>query len=215
MPQSAWGRTGESPRSFGALPLGWRGRDVLLPVAHDEAFWLSFDPADAETSSAIRIAVSATTLRDAVSGGDWSSKMQIRPQNYVVCPPQRAINGVAEVDRPFRPFARVTLMPEFFQCCALDLYAIPPLRRMAPQQPTRPIGLQPHPLSSCGPIGIAQNRSGAAEILPDLLGPAAWDVARIARVRVRLVSPECFRAETGIASVPLSPESHYRGWLLP
>jgi hypothetical protein len=206
-------------RSHGAMPLVEVEEAVLLPVSRSEAFWIGLESDEEAAALCLRIAACDTgrSKRDALTGNAWLETVSNAPQNYVVCPPQRAIDGVAAPHRP-HPFARVTNLPQHYYACHELRISTMPLRqdltsgsREVPSD-DRPF-LRQMAIEPIVHSGTAEIEDSA--VLPDPYGKECWDTARIATVRLELVTFEKFQDVTGKAPPPLDPEGAYEGWRLP
>ena len=91
------------PKSYGTAPLVALGETrqvhgepeccVGVCVGEDEAIWLGLEPSAESIPCSLRVAVTEPTLIDAVSGTQWSDDLQKNPQNYLIVPPQRSLDG--------------------------------------------------------------------------------------------------------------------------
>ncbi|MFE9936891.1 hypothetical protein [Streptomyces hirsutus] len=88
-----------------SVPEAWRARGgVMLPVYLREALWLSF--AGTEEPAALQVGVGKVC---AVSGRPWSDRPARSPQNYVVLPRQRWLDGINSGKGTVRQFVAVPL----------------------------------------------------------------------------------------------------------
>jgi hypothetical protein len=208
---------GTPPQSYGAVPVaathGPLDGDVAIALRMDEGLWLGFEPLDAP----VALRVAAGNL-DAVTGQTWSESISATLQNYIVVPPQTALDGVQVGSDHARPFSALRGECADGTCVTLRLIAIPhvpalPLtsaRALEPVQPLRSAGPDTGDEASHG-VGLVPQT-----IVRDPHGLAAWDVARATSVRVAILTPEVFTELTGTASLPaIRPEHGYRGWRLP
>ncbi|MGY0071452.1 hypothetical protein ACWZEH_32735 [Streptomyces sp. QTS137] len=88
-----------------SVPEAWRARGgVMLPVYLREAMWLSF--AGTSEPAALQVGVGKVC---AVSGRPWSDRLVRSPQNYVVLPRQRWLDGINSGKGTVRQFVAVPL----------------------------------------------------------------------------------------------------------
>ncbi|MEU3174922.1 hypothetical protein ABZ657_24275, partial [Streptomyces sp. NPDC007000] len=88
-----------------SVPGAWRARGgVMLPVYLREAMWLSF--AGTSEPAALQVGVGKVC---AVSGRPWSDRLARSPQNYVVVPRQRWLDGINSGKGTVRQFVAVPL----------------------------------------------------------------------------------------------------------
>lgn len=89
---------------FQGVPETWKKRGgLMLPMHANEALWINFS---GSAPVALRIAAGGVC---AVSGTDWTPNLVPSPQNYVVLPEQRWIDGFRVGDRAVRQFVAVPL----------------------------------------------------------------------------------------------------------
>lgn len=196
------------PRSHGLAPLtalaAGAGADVAVATDDDDSLWLSLESREAV---ALRFAVVAETVIDAVSGGEWSDRLSQAPQNYVVVPPQRALDGI-QIDRlRARPIARAPRIEGVARCELLRVALLPGRGRSTPA---------PIPRAHGASVSTRFERGVPQQVLPDPFGADHWDMARASRTVVRLVGYESF--ERVVASARTAPErgpGSYGGWHLP
>ncbi|WP_406193698.1 hypothetical protein OG331_08655 [Streptomyces sp. NBC_01017] len=87
------------------VPEAWRARGgVMLPVYLREAMWLSFG--GTAEPAALQVGVGKVC---AVSGKPWSDRLRHKPQNYVVLPRQRWLDGINSGKGTVRQFVAVPL----------------------------------------------------------------------------------------------------------
>lgn len=88
-----------------ALPADWVSRGgVMLPMWRTEALWLNFRPAD--YPYAVKIAAGK---RCAVTGGEFTMELHDDPQDYVVVPSQRWLDGFSVGNDRIRQFVAMPL----------------------------------------------------------------------------------------------------------
>jgi hypothetical protein len=109
----------EAPPSLGALPVGeGSGRELLLPVADDEAFWLGVNT-DREVALAVNVERQGGGMLDAVSGRTWSTRT---PQTIVLSS-FAIIAGIRRDDGTVWAFARDSDGDTAPACCAIGFFA--------------------------------------------------------------------------------------------
>lgn len=211
------------PLSYGALPIamvpGDPGPDrILVPVGQSEAFWLGMRAIDSAAPVALRVAVVEPVLVDAVTGRRWVDTLADSPQNYVVCPPQRGLDGVQQQALRAKQFARMPESDHALACHRLKLIAFPSGRRLSQRELPH---VAPSPLHGASVGGGHDGLAGAMgvfqEILPDPFRDATpWSNERCCEFTVEVVSPEEYSAVTGEGLLPhLDTLSTYGGWRLP
>lgn len=192
MPQVHASAHQREPRSFGTFQLVAIGDAVLTPIPDDEAFWIGIDTPD---PISIRIRINSDPPVDAMNAQPWSDQLICGPfQNYVVSPPQRAVNGVMRSDGSCRFFARVSRSPErYYACPSLTLFASRLKTQSSTKRPSMVFG---------------------SEVLPDPFGVDAWDVDRVAKTTVKLLPPEEFQRDTGLLPKRLDKREVAGRWRL-
>jgi hypothetical protein len=179
--------------------------EVWVGAGADEGFWLGFSPADANAPTALRIWIEEPREVDAVTGASTRAPTLCdSPQNYLVCPPQAALDGVCIGVDCVAQF--VTRAPGAGACSLLVITAIPPIAQLLPPAPL-PAAAQPSEIAC---EGIRQR------FMRDPYGSRFWDTARASVVRLRILAPDRFAALTGTeAPGPLDERQTYQGWRLP
>ncbi|MFG2478762.1 hypothetical protein [Streptomyces fagopyri] len=87
------------------VPAEWRARGgVMLPVHLREAMWLSF--AGSAEPAALQVGVGKVC---AISGEPWSPRLSLTPQNHVLLPRQRWLDGINSGRGKVRQFVAVPL----------------------------------------------------------------------------------------------------------
>lgn len=109
-----------APQSLGALPVGLGpARELLLPLAEDEGFWigLGVEPQGKTLALAVAAELSSGTVLDALSGAEWNSD---RPTMVVVADTPR-IEGIARPDKRLQVLARKSGSEPGSGCVAVRL----------------------------------------------------------------------------------------------
>lgn len=224
------------PTSLGALPVhgvaDYRGRvapewmdlwGVFLPLLPEEAFWLGFSGAGWKPS-AVKV---ATAGLDAITGMGWSEGLHHDPQDYVVCPPQRSLDGIYAGGKLVRQFVPVESER---RAGGQPISSVPAMRIVifeqkphlfAKQPPVRiprepDVFHSPEPLPSRKEIVVSAGAAINQEILPDPQGIEAWDQTASVSLYVYWVDREKYHEITGQkAPGPRSDAEGYTGYRLP
>lgn len=96
-----------APSSLGALPVGIGAvRELLLPLAHEECFWigLSVNPGAPRIALAVAVELRSGEVLDTISGESWDAN---QPSMMVVAETPR-IEGIRRLDGRVGVFARET-----------------------------------------------------------------------------------------------------------
>lgn len=89
---------------FEAVPGRWKSRGgVMMPMWQAEATWINFD---SDYPMAIKIAAGKI---NAVTGEAWTNELSNVPQDYVVCPRQRWLDGFCVGEGLIRQFVAMPL----------------------------------------------------------------------------------------------------------
>jgi hypothetical protein len=204
------------PPSFGSFPIfpvepyaarlpdGWhRPNAVFVPLWQREAMWLSFAAAPA-CPNAVTISVGRT---NAVSGAADAPDLR-RPQNYVVCPPQRWLDGVNTGGGTVRQFVATPvgrgatvdeqLAREGVSGIRVRAYEFkrPVARRLDDGAPAT------IPAAAATELGIAPGGTMRQKIYVDQLGPQAWAPDHYGEVFIHLLNSTAFQDVTGHAPSP-------------
>jgi len=216
------------PSSLGALPVHgtaqYKGRiphewmlpvGVFLPIVPGEAFWIGFRGSESKPV-AVKVAIEKL---DAISGTAWHEGLNDDPQDYLVCPPQRSLDGVHAEGQLARQFVAAKSETK-----AEKKPSSGPMRilvydakegRFSETQPTRS-SLTPDVLHSFGQISVRPGSVVAQNILIDPHGIECWDQRNFASLFVYWVYPDHYHAITGQEPPgPASESEGYKGHLLP
>ena len=176
---------------------------AVVPMHRREALWIAFD-APASRPHAIRVAIGGV---DALTGGPASGGLRAEPQNYLVCPLDPWIDGIAVGEGRVRQFVAVPLGTGHTVEAArtgeervggIAITVVPPRAAVRPPTEVRP-----------GParfMGIGAGGTVRQAIQRDPYGIATWDEAAAVRIVVAMVDADAFREATGL-EVPPSPVS--------
>ncbi len=119
----AWPETGlveRAPPSLGALPVGLSAaRELILPLAQDECFWLGLSLTSAAQPIALAVGVELRTGKviDAISGANWRADRS----STVTVPDTSRIEGIRRLDGRLHVFARDTGHSTDLLCARLML----------------------------------------------------------------------------------------------
>lgn len=205
-----------SSTSYGALPMARAASSVIVPIGDDEAFWLGLETVDEDEPSAVRVIIENPTI-DALTGGVPGEALTDDPQNYVVVPLQRSLEGVWAGPSTARQFVRVARSPVAAPCEVMRFVVFRLRPEIAPAlRPRAPDG-RLHAGSQESSHPEQQNELGHVlqRIEADPYYPDAWQIDAPFTARVRLVSPAEYTELTGQAAPDrLDPSEIYRGWRL-
>jgi hypothetical protein len=210
------------PQSYGALPVAADPRapaGVIVPLGGDDALWLGLLAVDELRPVAVRAAALTPARIDAISGTLWKETLERAPQNYVVCPPQSALDGIQHGATRALQFARTAQAPGAVSCERLEVIVLPADRAWslppAPQPPiTRPLAAPTD--EQAQPDEEERDAIGVRQIvIADPFGPDTWTAPACA-VSIALVTPEIFSELTGAPLLlPRNEADLYGGWRLP
>jgi hypothetical protein len=224
------------PSSLGALPIhaahkcrvgvpqAWQEeRAIFFPLLPGEAFWLGF--------SAVNWRPTAVKVRlggiDAITGARPERALHDAPQNYVVCPPQLALDGIYGGEGVVSQFAntyRDSASPSTFVAdseVAMELVAIDPKSGKFPERAPRPssdvvVAHSPRNSSSGDFVHIVAGATIAQAIFADPYGITTWDQTNYGCVSAYAVSAERYRQITGLELPSPVDETHtYKTYRLP
>jgi len=206
------------------LPEQWKQQDgIFVPAFLAEAMWLGFSGANWKPN-AVRVAVGQT---DAVSGKAWEEKLHRDPQNYLVCPPQLALDGIYSGEGDVRQFAvsdvgaAVTKRSKLSKAEAIRIIVYDPKpgkfpHTPPPVPPRGPDVMHSRASSSGGSLGIEPGGAIEDAIMLDPFGPDTWDSANYGDVFVHMLEAESYRQITGLEPPPPIEEVRgYEKWRLP
>jgi hypothetical protein len=198
------------PRSYGAARLAANpsaADEVLVGIGDDDAFWLGFTAVDASAPAALRVIVDEPAALDAVTGqAAQGGALRDSPQNYVVCPLQRALDGVRVSIDCVAQF--VTRAGSRGTCSLLSVVAVPS-RSAIPAMSVSAV-------ASTAPVTTAPCDGIRQAFVRDPYGRDYWDESRAITVHLRIVPPQRYAALTGDpVPEPLDEANTYRGWRLP
>jgi hypothetical protein len=198
--------------SYGAAPLVADDFGVMASVGDDEAFWIAFQSIAPGSRSAVRICIEAPTSLDAVTGGPCKTGLARHPQNYVVVPPQFAMDGMALGTREARLFVARATDPSEITCSRLRCTAYVQHGRYPPA----PVPKRVHPLRD--PSRSAPDDPG--ELIRKRIAPdeseAQWQAVAPISVSITFVDPIEFSARGGRpAAGPLDSAARYSGRRFP
>ena len=112
------GVVAQVPTSLGALPVGLgAAKDLMIPVADGEAFWIGLSVADpsAQIELAVAVELSDGTILDAISGATWE-KARCRT---VIVPDVQRLVGIRHYADGFDVFTRTSTSDGLPPCAHL------------------------------------------------------------------------------------------------
>jgi len=165
-----------------------------------EALWIGFSGAPWKPT-VVKVAVGAI---NAVTGAPWQEKLHADPQDYIVCPPQLALDGVYAGQHLVRQFfieeSQTASSPETASLC---LIAYDPKINRFPEQSSQPtprlptIQHSPAVVSAEHGVTLRAEAPLAQEILPDPHGIDTWDQTQSANLPVYIVGNRQYQEITG------------------
>jgi len=177
------------------VPASWNAAQALfVPVYDGEALWIDFEP---DRPHAVMVRAQGVNAITGLADGD---RLSDNPQNYVVAPPQKWLDGVNAGDGRVRQFVahpggadRVGT-----DAAALQVMMVPP----KPGTPASNLRLL-STVSSDAPLeatyGFEIRGEGTIEqrILPDPFGVATWEAEHAQMCELFLVDVTWFEHVTG------------------
>jgi hypothetical protein len=224
------------PSSLGALPIHvapkypdgvpkkWQQeRAVFFPISSGEAFWLGLSGVNWKPT-AVKVRLGGI---DAVTGAPPEGALHDAPQNYVVCPPQLALDGIYRGDGFVSQFAIAhqdsdspgTFSPDGE--VAIEIVVIEPKPGRFPEQAPRSsrdsvVAHSPRNSDSGDFVQIVAGATIAQAIFADPYGIGAWDQSNYGFVSAYAVSAARYRQITGLELPPPVDETHaYKKHRLP
>jgi hypothetical protein len=227
------GRVYPLPPSLEAFPIrrvddyrervstAWRERGgVFIPMYQREALWLAFQAAKWKPN-AVKIGVGGV---NAVSGEIWNERLNDDPQDYVVCPTQPWLDGIASGRGTIRQFVATPLGAGYTveaqltgseETGGLQVLVFEPKPGRFPDTP--PPEPEPRQLNetmisaeSVPPVdmGLAAGGEMTQKIYPDPYGIETWDQSTRAELFVHIVNSEQYEAITGEEPPPSPIDAH-------
>jgi hypothetical protein len=216
------GRVYPLPPSLGAFPIrrvddhlervpnSWRERGgVFIPMYQREALWLGFAAAKWKPN-AVKIGVGGV---NAVSGETWNERLRADPQDYVVCPDQPWLDGIASGHGTIRQFVAMPLGAGYTveaQITGSEVTGGLQVLVFEPKPGRFPDTPPPEPeaqlleetmvFTESVPsvdLGLAAGGEMTQKIYPDPYGIETWDQSNRAELFVHIVNSEQYEAITG------------------
>jgi hypothetical protein len=189
----------------------------FLPLLPGEGFWLGFSGA-AWKPSALKVAIGNI---NAVSGGPWRETLQTGPQDYVVCHPQLALDGIHTGVGVLQFGPDLLMTEEGKESKSMTIQVYDPRPGIFPED--QPLAgsrsdVLNHAMKSPLPNALRQENVGKIRqhVIRDPYGVSTWDISDSALATIHFSLPEQFRRITGIDSPPPVPDSDaYIGFRLP
>lgn len=192
------------------VPAHWKTHGgVFLPMYASEAMWINFTHRMGYPF-AVKIAAGKV---NAVTGQEWSNELHTDPQDYVVLPVQRWVDGFNVAKGIVRQFVAAALgagitaeeqLTSQSRWAGVQLVFYP----MKAEEYERRFrtnvledqygaGVRFRARAASAEMGLAPGGRVRQQILKDPYGVDAWDVAHASRCFVHLASVEAFRTTTG------------------
>jgi len=191
------------------LPSAWEQHGgVFFPMYQAEAMWISYE---SEYPFALKIAAGKI---NAVTGGAWTNKLQVDPQDYVVVPDQPWLDGFCVDKGKIRQFVAMPLGEGYTaeeqltgkaELGGLQIIAYP-MKREAYQRyiANRKYYLESDEISSYEldakyepDMGLAPGGLMHQEIYEDDYGIDAWETEVFSRCYVHLANSQVYEKLTG------------------
>lgn len=177
---------------------------VVVPLYRREALWLAFSAA-AWKPNAVQVGVGNV---NALTGRPLDGALHDDPQDYVVCPGQPWLDGIAAGDGRVRQFVAVPLGSGYTveaqltgaeQSGGIQVVVFEPRRGLFPDEPPPPRPAPPGmPLAAAGgEMGLAAGGSVRQRVHPDPHGLSTWDPANAGGVWVVLLDSVRYQDVTG------------------
>lgn len=213
------GRDHPLPPGLGPLPvldaqayrdridLAGDGPTVIVPLYRREAMWLAFRGA-AWKPNAVKVGVGTV---NAVSGQPLDHPLHDDPQDYVVCPGQPWLDGIAVGAGRVRQFVAVPVGSSQSVEAQLTgseaggarIVVYEPRPGRFPDEPPPPRPARPGaPRAAADLMGVGAGGSIRQRIHPDPHGLATWDQERTGCVQVVLLDAGRYREVTGRPAPP-------------
>jgi hypothetical protein len=203
------------------VPADWLGTNhFLLPMHRMEAAWLAFRGVWSEPK-AVKVGVGNI---NAVSGQPWDETLRADPQDYLVSPYQRWLDGIKAGDGKVRQFVAVPLgqgltieaqIHHSEHAGGIQILVVEPAARLTTPEPA------PQTKSSQSRTAPAELGMGAGgwikqRIYPDPFGLQAWNQDNRSSFWVHLLDSEAYSRLTGEqAPAPVIDAATYARFGLP
>jgi hypothetical protein len=230
------GRTYPLPPGMGAFPVRrvldygervppeWlKTSGVFIPMYQREAMWILFQ-ARHWRPNAVKVAAGKI---NAVSGKPWDQRLlppesprrDETAQDYLVCPPQRWLDGFKTGKDVVRQFTAMPLGMGYTveaqvtgkeEHGGIQVIVYEPRPGRFPEEPPRPVfragdtGAIPMPAAAAAPpakagraMGLGAGGKLVQKVYPDPYGTEAWDQGNFGRVFVHIVNSMMWREITG------------------
>jgi len=215
--RTAIGTWEQPPPSFGALPMVRMGpAEVIAPLPAEEAVWIGITPLQEFGLAAIRAgAIGDGPVVDIITGASYVPRPLARPQNYIVSPIQRSIDGVPHEAHKARQLVRHSVVEGTFKCTRTTV-TVAPFRGKAPIVHLNDLRPVLRGASSGGRVNRMAASSVPCEVVRDPFGLSSWDFESSEGLSITFVSPQDYFKRTGHAfDQPLDEQSRYHGWRFP
>jgi hypothetical protein len=173
------------------MPADWVDRDDLFAPAYEgEAFFVAFE---GRQPHAVQVEADGVNALSAEPGG---TALRADPQNYVVCPPQRWLDGFYDGQRRVRQFTAAidTIASDRTGGRGLT-FRVFPLKTIALEKPPAPSIDVLHETDF--EWSIRKGGVIGEPIVRDPLGVESWDQEAVEDARIHLVDVNWFSRITG------------------
>jgi hypothetical protein len=192
------------------LPLNWAEKGgVLLPMYQAEAMWINF-ASRSGYPFAIKIAAGKV---NAVTGQAWNEKLEAQPQDYVVLPAQRWLDGFCVEKGLIRQFVAMPLgdgysaeeqLTQSTENGGLQIIVYPMKRELYLErlreslEDTDKIQYSMYMPPSANSMGLAAGGLMRQEIRKDYFGIENWDMEESKRCFVHILNSTQWSNSTGL-----------------
>lgn len=206
------------------VPADWKTHGgVFLPMYQSEALWIKFSTGSTQYPFAIKVAAGKI---NAVDGSNWHNDLQTTPQDYVVIPEQRWLDGFCVAKNAVRQFVAMPLgqgMTAEEQITGAALwgglqfifYPMKAAEYLKRDSHLIPIASKVHTAlhSRCvdaSGMGLAPGGRIKQKIASDPYGLDVWETSAVSRCFVHLANSDAFETITGDAppTRPITPDQY-------
>jgi hypothetical protein len=186
----------------------------LIPMYQSEAIWLGFSAAEWKPN-AVKVGIGKV---NAVSGEIWDHTLREQPQDYVVCPLQRWLDGINAGKGSVRQFVAMPLGMGYTVegqvtgdevWGGLQILVFEPKQGRFPDNPPERATselqkdmMMAQQLATDGQMGVGVGGRMTQKIYPDPYGIDTWDQDNFGSVFVHIVNSNQYRKVTGIEPPP-------------
>jgi len=201
------------------VPASWKQHGgVFIPMYQREALWLDFDAAYWRPN-AVKVAAGKI---NAVTGKSWNQNLSESEQDYMVCPPQKWLDGFKTGQGVVRQFIAMPLGKGYTveeqltgkdEFGGIQIIVFEPKEGKFPDEepeyedaPLKQVASMP----SQTEMGLAAGGKIEQKIYPDNHGIDTWDEDNFGRVYIHIVNSSMFRQITGkeAPATPVTAETY-------